>query len=553
MALPPGFQLEEPVSQTDTGVSLPPGFRLEQDVTRQASTKQLAPSAAEFAARPRITEEVVGGVVEPIFKMGSSVVGKIFGDVAGLGAIATHAAGLTQTDPMAVKQRVQEAMTYEPRTAMGASASNPLNAIPEAIGGAVQGVTQPVMQAIRGDASNTDARGMTANFIGEAVPQAVGFLGVKGAPVAKGALAASNATKAATLAEQAALDASRNQIRAAGQKIGLIAPARGVGAEVLSNIGGGNPVLSLKNRETITNALAQEVGLPKGSLTDSNIANRRSELGITYGNVEKALGDEVPTTARFQQQVSDLLYPMKRAFDADPVVFKSLQDGIKELESQLSTSKVSIPPDIAMKKIQQLRKEASTLENGMSGDPSKIELAKSKIGLANAYEDLIEQQLAESKKSAALDSFRSARKQLAQIHLIDAARMTDDLIDPQKLASLVGKYGKDKRMVTGNMKIASDFANTFPTVTKPIAKEGMATPSRWELVAGTGAVVSGNPLAMAAAVPLAARAIAPAMARRGMLQGSTPSYEISRLRRAAPYAAEAGMMGTATAPYMDEQ
>jgi hypothetical protein len=81
-------------------------------------------------------------------------------------------------DAAEAQRAVQQFIQYEPTTQVGASPYNPLNAIPNAIGSVIEAI-QP--RAVTGEASTT-ASGMTQNAIREAIPQAIGLLGMKSAP-----------------------------------------------------------------------------------------------------------------------------------------------------------------------------------------------------------------------------------------------------------------------------------------------------------------------------------------------------------------------------------
>ena len=173
--------------------------------------------------------------------------------------------------------------------------------------------------------------------------------------------------------------------------------------------------------------------------------------------------------------------------------------------------------------------------------------------MANVYEDLIEGTLLN--KKSILDKFRDSRKQLAQIHVIDSARMADGLLDLQKLSSVVGKYGADKRMATGNIKTVADFANTFKTVTKPIEKSSFATPSRWELLmagGGLGGASATGGASLMLATPTLARMTMPYLAEKGMLQGVKPNYTLNPARKYIPELAGKSTLETAFSPYIEE-
>lgn len=491
-----------------------------------------------------ILTNIAGGVVEPIVQMGTGMIAKPVSDIAGIGAIFADYLGLKKNDPTAVKQSVQEALTYQPRTEGGKAVTQNVLA---PIGGAIESGAEKI-------ASTVTDNPIAQAGIKEAALQGVGFLGVKGAPKVRASLEAGNAAKAAELATQGANEALRNQIRKQGQAMGLVAPAESLASETATRIGGADAAISIKNRAVMTNKIAEDVGLPKGAISDADITARTRELVKPYRAVESALGGDVQITPVFQAEVNKLLQPMEAKFAQDPKTFAALSEPIELLRQQLQSP--DIEPSILMAKVRQLRKDARTFGKDMTGDPGKAAKAETSSKLASLYEDMVDESLKQQGKSGVLESFRNARKQLSQIDIIDSVRMSDGLIDPQKLAAVVGRYGKDKRFVSENLKTAADFANTFKNVTKPLTKADLPTASRWELIAGLtslGAAPATGGASLLGATPLLARAVVPTLAERGMLQGKLPSYKLSTTRKALPSTIEAGMLGGAFSPYVEEQ
>ena len=112
-------------------------------------------------------EQGFGGIVDPILRMGTGMISKPISDIAGLGAIPLHAMGMIQTDPRQIQQNIQQGMTFEPRTEAGASPYNPLNAIPNAIGSAIDYIRPNEAQ----DPASWSGAGQ--NALREAIPQAL--------------------------------------------------------------------------------------------------------------------------------------------------------------------------------------------------------------------------------------------------------------------------------------------------------------------------------------------------------------------------------------------
>lgn len=119
-----------------------------------------------------MVEDIVGGVTEPLAKMATGIIAKPASELAGLAAAA-----MGGDDVEGWKNHFQNSLTYEPRTDAGKSAYNPLNAIPEAIAKVVGGVGNLAGDTIS-DGNASSLRGMVGNAVREAIPQAVGFLGV---------------------------------------------------------------------------------------------------------------------------------------------------------------------------------------------------------------------------------------------------------------------------------------------------------------------------------------------------------------------------------------
>jgi hypothetical protein len=492
-----------------------------------------------------IIANIFGSILEPAMQMGSGFIAKPVSEIMGMSAAAHDLiTGEKNGNVQGFKEDIAKNLTYEPRTQGGQFVSQNILA---PIGGVIEAGAQKL-------ASTVTDNPIAQSGIKEAALQGVGFLGVKGAPKVRASMEAGNAAKAAELSTQAANDALRNQIRKQGQSIGLIAPADGLGSETLSKIGGADATLSIKNRATMTNKIAEDVGLPKGAISDADITARTSELVKPYRAVESALGGDVTITPQFQTEITNMLQPMEAKFAQDSKTFAALSEPIELLRHQLQNP--TIEPTILMAKIRQLRKDARTFNKDTTGDPGKAAKAETSSKLANLYEDMVDESLQSQGKTGVLDSFRNARKQLSQIDIIDSTRLADGLIDPQKLASVVGRYGKDKRFVTGNLETAANFANTFKDVTKPISKSDLPTASRWELMAGLSGVgaapVTGG-MSLVGTLPLVARTVAPMLAERGMLQGRVPSYQLSAMRKAMPLSVEAGMLGGAFSPYAEEQ
>jgi hypothetical protein len=129
---------------------------------------------------------IPGGVasVEPALAMASGMLAKPASDVAGLAALIPRAFGVGP-DPMSVKQRVQNAMSYQPRTQVGQAMTewNPLALLGRGVNWAAEGYKN-IVAPPQTSGPLQSAFGAGAE---EAFNQIPGFLGFK-APVAANAM-----------------------------------------------------------------------------------------------------------------------------------------------------------------------------------------------------------------------------------------------------------------------------------------------------------------------------------------------------------------------------
>lgn len=484
----------------------------------------------------------VAGIIEPVMQVTSSYAAEPIADLATLGGIAADLTGYRKADPIAEGNAVREALTYSPRTTVGKYISSN---ILSPIGGVIDKGTSAVGNAAYNLTGSETARSVAK----EVATQGIGFIGAKGGASSKAATIASNLKKVETLKQSALDSALKNKIRVEGNKIGLIAPSETGIKHTISNIGKVNPAISNKNMKTATNALSEEVGLPKGAIRDIDIYDRVNDLSKAYTDLEQALPPMVNITPEFTNSVNSLLQPMKNMVAQDPKAFAGYKDSIALLEHQLTQE--SISPSIMMAKIAKLRSDASVYKKNMSGKPIEADLADASYKLANIYEDLVENTLGEN--SEAISKFRDSRKQLAKIHVIDSARNNaSGLIELPRLVTEIGKYGTSSKFVDGNLKVVSDFTKTFGDTTKAVSDSQVATPTGFEAIGGIAGIGSAIPTggkSLALAIPYVAKSLAPSFGKAGMLQNAIPSYRTSFLNTISPNVKNVGMISAGASPY----
>lgn len=73
------------------------------------------------------TGNAMDAIIEPVMSLGSSAIATPIAGLLGLGAMGTRAAGLTESDPADVVRRVQEVLTFQPRTRAGQVATGAIS------------------------------------------------------------------------------------------------------------------------------------------------------------------------------------------------------------------------------------------------------------------------------------------------------------------------------------------------------------------------------------------------------------------------------------------
>lgn len=495
MTLPPGFTLEQPDAVSTTG--LPEGFQLEQPaaVAVPQPTPVQQPVRVTPGYKPTIAEEATGAFVEPIMKMGSSLIAKPVSEVAGIAAMFSDYLGKKDGDPKGFQKYVQESLTYQPRTIAGASKYNPLNAIPEAIGSAANAVTAPVMGALRGDSSADSARGMAVNALGEAVPQALGFVGVKNAPLiikrtgeAVGGVA-SDVAKSSAFVKKAATEAASTSDwqRAAAidaaelaRKNGIVMNPALVNPTVPNKLRmaatGGSDVFdtaaSINNKNRWNNMVRKEFGLSKS--TPLNETTYKTQLTKAAAPYEKAaeLGQLAPVTdvidAIRKIEVPEILIPGEQSAGK---VARTSDQIINQIENGMTGAE-------ALKTVKDLYREAKitrqAMNNGKDVGSVAIDAMRAKTALANEMENLIEANITDP---AWKKAFGESRKKMSQIYTLrDATNLATYQIDPRVLAREL----EGPNFLTGAAKEMGQIAANFPEIADIYAKSGMtmSMPSR---------------------------------------------------------------------------
>jgi len=413
-------------------------------------------------------------LTEGLANLGSGMIAKPASDIAGLMGIAAHATGLTDTDPTDVKARVQEAMTYQPRTEGGnlAAEYNPVALAGKAIGK----VADVAGDAVEGDPTKASSlRHVLASGVKEVVPllpMALGARGVTRAPAKAAEEAASSAFKRRnTIVKDTAL--------AEGGKLGLKASPleRGAGtiAKGIESLGGPASVqhgISLKNQPVINDIIRKDVGLaPDAPLTHEVIKTAQQTHYAPYEQA-KAIG-----TVELGNNIPSHLEGVNKGFN-------------------VATGKPSYTLDASkvVEQVKQLRSDGFELRYKASkdSDPSLKREAKSMLKTAKFLDDALEQAAIKSGAPELVNQLRQSRESIAKLHSVDRA-LRNGNVDAGKLAKI-----SEKEPLSGDTKVVAEFAKHVPGSTKLSTKASSLVENSSMLASATRLIAKGAMRGLAA-------------------------------------------------------
>src|SRR6185369_12569061 len=132
-----------------------------------------------------LLQNIIGGIAEPIASMASGVVAYPVSRAAGLlaamkGSVSAPGSPEGAPDfPLQQQAAVQDALTYQPKTAAGASPANPLNLIPYMIGQGINAVGNWTEKSVAPPGSGP-VREAVGHGVGEATRLLPAFIGLEG-------------------------------------------------------------------------------------------------------------------------------------------------------------------------------------------------------------------------------------------------------------------------------------------------------------------------------------------------------------------------------------
>ena len=390
-----------------------------------------------------------------------------------------------------VTKAVQSGMTYKPRTASGETiteaAALPFSlaseyggklggAVGKEIGGAIGGQRGEVYGEATGRAIGEIGPGVAATAMG--AEGAIGEAGYKGRPVAPSTPKQAQAIK--------------------GQALGYVLPPSEANPTLLNKFitGYGGKIqtqqeASIKNQAVTNSLVKQALGVAQDVDLSYDVLDAvRKQAGKSYQKI-KDTKEPIYSNQKYKDAIRDLSADWQVA-ERDFPEIKNSKTNITELQKTMD--KPYISPTGAIEMIKDLRGNATANFKDFT-DPSKQALAKAQRKMADALEDLVEDNLKQNTLVTKANpdlvrEYRAARQVIAKSYDVEAA-----LLDPtgNVNAQRLGKLLKDQK-ISGHLKDVAEFATTFKKATQMPETIG-ATPGISPLDIATAGIEGGTALA----------------------------------------------------------
>jgi hypothetical protein len=271
----------------------------------------------------------------------------------------------------------------------------------------------------------------------------------------------------------------------AGQDAGLVVPPSSVnpstGNRLMESLGGKIATeqdAALKNMPVFNRLARQSIGMaPDAPITPEALSGIRATAAAPYAAVRGA--GTIKSTKEFTSALDDVVAPFKNAAKdfpgiADDEVLKVADAVRKEsFDSSSAVDALAIIRDKAAKAF-------------ASGDKTK---GKAFRGIADAIENVVEQNLKEGGNKDLLNQFRDARTLIAKTYSVEKAlNPATGNVSGTKLAQQLTR-GKP---LSGDLLTAARFGQAFPKAAREVVDSG-AVRNTDVLAGGATALVSGQP------------------------------------------------------------
>lgn len=410
--------------------------------------------------RKRDSSSIVTALGEPALQMVTGLGSSIAGGMRGLYSLASGEGA----DVAATKVRdVLESGTYQPRTKAGQAVSGAIAYPFEKMSQGGKYVGGGIGEFVGGEQGR-----LAGESIGEVAP-AMALTVASGPAAARGVTSAVEAGKTAMIrGKSSAASAAIEQAQKNAPKLEAINSAQELG--IALNPLDTNPTIKAK-------AL---VGLTGKSQTDALIANKNESVVAGIARKELGIPETMPLTKEsFDLARSQVSGPMNQigqiASLSDDGAIASVIQELKSraliggkakakavgarVDEALNVIKSNPSGKVVLDEISNLRREANSMFASKDLKPKDRAVANTYIGIANAFEDLIGQNLTRAGNSDLLGAYQQARQVMAKSYAWERATdLATGIPNPQYFAKLVGK---DNALSGDTLRVGQIAAN-FP-------------------------------------------------------------------------------------------
>lgn len=228
--------------------------------------------------------------------------------------------------------------------------------------------------------------------------------------------------------------------------------------KTLSAIAGqrGTDAIANANKNQIRKIAINELGLPETTQFDSKapFIEARMRVAEPYSQVKK-----LPTMVADDNLISSLnnLRPDQAVIGANQktkAINAIIDDAISKTSAGLDGAQI-------LKNVQTLRQEARKTYNNKNADLQALDLADTRLAIANSLEAMIESNIFNPKL---LSDFRQARQKMAKTYAYeDATDFNTGMIDVNKLSRITSKDNAMTGDIAALGKIAGNFPDAFTT------------------------------------------------------------------------------------------
>lgn len=252
-------------------------------------------------------------------------------------------------------------------------------------------------------------------------------------------------------------------------------------------------VASIRNQRVTNELAAEALGLPKKTqITPEVLKTLRTDAGKVYGEV--ADSGRITVDSKYVDDLAEIVKGPAAIAEDFPQASVAAGEKIQKLVDSLLRD--SFGAKSAMMYLRTLRNEATAnirAAKMAGGDPEKLALGAAQREAAGALEDMVVRHLGAQGKGTLAQSFDQARTLIAKTHSVeDALNPATGNVVARELATQL----KRGRPLSGELKIAGDFARAFPKAVEEVKHSGPVS-ALDAIVSGGAAAALQNPAFLA--------------------------------------------------------